>query len=193
MRIAGISEVPRVDHHGLPDDATDLYPVSCGKGFRLLGCAALRQFGEILTFCAKHRWVPILPNGLLLLSSLGRSTIRLFAIIGAFASNSGVILSAIGALAACGGVIIAGVSVSTLGVSVATLIVSVATLIISTSISIHDIYFLLLSRPLGLHPKRQVGRPGLFFDTHLIRRASASAVVDVPGRHVCTKQKEKNV
>jgi hypothetical protein len=40
-----------------------------------------------------------------------------------------------------------------------------------------------------LHPKWQVGCPGLFFDTHLIRRAIA--VVGVSGRHVSTKQKEK--
>jgi hypothetical protein len=94
-------------------------------------------------------------------------------------------------LGAIGGVIIAGVSFSTLGVSISTLRVFDATLIISTSVSVHDIYFLLLSRPLGLHPKWQVGRPSLFFDTHLIRRAST--VVDVSGRHVSTKQKEKNV
>jgi hypothetical protein len=84
--------------------------------------------GEILTFCAKHRRVPILPDGLLFLSSRGRSTIRLFTSIG------GVILGAIGALAASiGGVIIAGVSFSTLRVSVSTLRVFVSTLIISTS------------------------------------------------------------
>jgi hypothetical protein len=142
--------------------------------------------GEVLVFCAKRRRVPILPDGLLLLSGRGRSTIRLFASIG------GVILGAIGALAASiGGVIIAGVSFSTLRVSVSILEVFVATLIISTSVSVHDVYFLLLCRPLGLHPKWQVGRLGLFFDTHLVRRASA--VVDVSGRHVCIKQKEKNV
>jgi hypothetical protein len=186
MRITGISEVPRVDRHGLPDDATDLRHVSCGKGFRLHGYAVFIHLGKIFAFCAKCRRVPILPDGLLLLSGLGRSTIRLFASIG------GVILGAIGALAASiGGVIIAGVFFSTLGVSVSTLRVFVSTLIISTSISVHDIYFLLLSRPLGLHPKWQVGRLGLFFDTHLVRRASA--VVDVSGQHVCTKQKEKNV
>jgi hypothetical protein len=135
--------------------------------------------GETLAFCAKRWRVLILPDGLLLLSGRGRSTIRLFASIG------GVILGAIGALtASIGGVIIAGVSFSTLRVFV-------TTLIIPTSVSVHDIYFLLLSRPLGLHPKWQVGSPGLFFDTHLVRRASA--VVDVSGRHVCTKQKEKNV
>jgi hypothetical protein len=134
----------------------------------------------------QRRWVLILPDGLLLLSGPGRSTIRLFASIG------GVILGAIGALtASIGGVIIAGVSFSTLKVSISTLKVFVATLIISTSVSVYDIYFLVLSRPLGLHPKRQVGRLGLFFDTHLIRRASA--VVDMSGRHVCTKQKDKNV
>jgi hypothetical protein len=134
--------------------------------------------------------VLILPDGLLLLSGRGKSTIHLFAGVGAFASVGGVILSAISAFAACGGgVIIVGVSVATLRVSVATLVVSVATLIISTSISVHGIYFLLLSHPLGLHPKRQVGRPGLFFDTHLIRRAGS--VVDVSGRHVSTKQKDK--
>jgi hypothetical protein len=49
--------------------------------------------GEILAFCAKRQRVPILPDGLLLLSGRGRSTIRLFASIG------GVILGAIGALA----------------------------------------------------------------------------------------------
>jgi hypothetical protein len=117
-------------------------------------------------FCAKHRWVLILPDGLLLLSSRGRSTI------------GGVILGAIGALAASiGGGIGVSVFFSTLGVSISTLRVFVSTLIISTSVSVHDIYFLLLSRPLGLHPKWQVGRPGLFFDTHLVRRASA--IVDV--------------
>jgi hypothetical protein len=142
--------------------------------------------GEILAFCAKCRRVPILPDGLLLLSGRGRSTIRLFASIG------GVILGAIGALAASiSGVIITRVSFSTLGVFVSTLRVFIATLIISTSISVHDVYLLLLSRPLGLHPKWQVGRPGLFFNTHLVRRAST--IVDVSDRHVCTKQKEKNV
>jgi hypothetical protein len=172
MRIVGISEVPCVDCHGLPDDATDLRPVSCGKGFRLHGYAIFIHLGEILTFCAKRRRVLILPDGLLLLSGRGRSTIRLFASIG------GVILGAIGALAASvSGVIITEVSFSTLRVSLSILGVFVATLIISTSISVHDIYFLLLRRPLGLHPKWQVGRPGLFFDTHLIRRAST--VVDV--------------
>jgi hypothetical protein len=126
MRIAGISEVPRVDHHSLPDDATDLRPVSCGKGFRLHGYAVFIHLGEILAFYAKRRWVPILPDGLLLLSGRGRSTICLFANIG------GVILGAIGALAASiSGVIIAGVSFSTLGVSVSILGVFVATLIIS--------------------------------------------------------------
>jgi hypothetical protein len=151
--------------------------------------------GEILAFCAKRRRVPILRDVLLLLSGRGRFTIGgvILGAIGALAASiGGVILGAIGALAASiGGVIIAGVSVSTLGVSVSILGVFIATLIISTSVSVHDIYFLLLSRPLGLHPKWQVGRPGLFFDTHLIRRAST--VVDVSGRHISTKQKEKNV
>jgi hypothetical protein len=174
MRIAGISEVPRVDRHGLPDDATDLHPVSCGKGFRLHRYAIFIHLGEILAFCAKRRRVLILPDGLLLLSGRGRSTIRLFASIG------GVILGAIDALAASiGGVIGVSVSFSTLGVSVSTLRVFVSTLIISTSVSVYDVYFLLLSHPLGLHPKWQVGRSGLFFDTHLVRRAST--VVDVSG------------
>jgi hypothetical protein len=54
MRISGISEVPRVDRHGLPDDATDLRPVSCGKGFRLHGYTVFIHLGEILAFCAKR-------------------------------------------------------------------------------------------------------------------------------------------
>jgi hypothetical protein len=142
MRIAEISEVLRVDRHGLPDDATDLLPVSCGKGFRLQGYAIFIHLGEILMFCAKHQRVLILPDGLLLLRSRGRSTI------------GGVILGAISALVtSIGGVIRVSVSISTLGVFVSTLRVFVSTLIISTYVSVHDVYFLLLSCPLGLHPK----------------------------------------